>query len=100
MVAKADIEKAAKLAAIDLSDQEINKLSDDLQNVMQMIEEMKKVDCQNVEPLASVCEQDTYMSQDEVDEKDLGANLFTNVPGKDAVFAKEIKCFIVPKVVE
>jgi aspartyl-tRNA(Asn)/glutamyl-tRNA(Gln) amidotransferase subunit C len=65
-----------------------------------MIQEIQQVDCTNVEPLVSVCEQEPFTRKDEVTEKDLGPALFVNAPGKDAEFAKEIKCFIVPKVVE
>lgn len=100
MVSKADIQKASKLAAIDLGEEAVDKLTGDLQNIMHKIEEMKKVDCSDIDPLISVCDHEIYLREDEVTESDLGAALFSNVPGKDAAFAKEIKCFIVPKVVE
>ena len=38
--------------------------------------------------------------EDEVTAGDIADQLFANVPAKNAEFAKEVKCFIVPKMVE
>ncbi|MES2215242.1 MAG: Asp-tRNA(Asn)/Glu-tRNA(Gln) amidotransferase subunit GatC [Pseudomonadota bacterium] len=100
MISVADIQKASKLAKIKLSDDETERLTHQIGNIMQMVQEMRNVDCAGGAPLASVCEQSAFMRDDVALETDLGTALFENVPGKDKAFAKDIKCFIVPKVVE
>ena len=100
MISEAEVKNAAKLARLSFNDGQITHFTKQLGDIMTMIEEMKKVDCTNIEPLSSVCEQTPFMRDDIVTEGDLGSALFANAPGADAEFAKEIKCFIVPKVVE
>ena len=100
MISEAEVRNAAKLARLRFDDSQMHQFAQQLGNIMNMIEEMKQVNCEGVAPLASVCEQTPFMRDDVVTESDLGNDLFINAPGKDAAFAKEIKCFIVPKVVE
>jgi len=100
MITQEDVKKAARLAKIQFSESDIGKYTLQLGNIMDMIEDLKEVDTDNVEPLTSVHDAFLRLREDEVTEKDLGASLFANAPGSSAAFAKEIKCFIVPKVVE
>jgi aspartyl-tRNA(Asn)/glutamyl-tRNA(Gln) amidotransferase subunit C len=100
MISEHDVKKAAKLAKIKFDDAQILHFTEQLGNIMTMIEEMKSVDCINITPLASVCEQTPFTRKDELTERDLGVNLFSNAPGSSSEFAKEIRCFVVPKVVE
>lgn len=100
MISEIEVKHAAKLAKLKFNDDEIQSLKHQLGNIMTMIQEIRQVDCTDVAPLASVCEQVPFMRDDIVTESNLGAALFANAPGKDAAFAQEIKCFIVPKVVE
>jgi aspartyl-tRNA(Asn)/glutamyl-tRNA(Gln) amidotransferase subunit C len=100
MIAQKDITKAARLAKIKFSDSEVEKYTAQLSNIMRMIEELQEVDTDGVKPLASVHDASARLREDVVTECDLGDSLFVNAPGKDASFAQEIKCFIVPKVVE
>ena len=81
-------------------DEELQAFSTKLNSVMQMIDELQQVDCSSVEPLRSVCDMDQRMRQDEVEASDISNDLFKNVPEKGAAFAREIKCFVVPKVIE
>jgi len=100
MITKEDVKKAAHLAKIKFSESDIEKYTLQLSNIMDMIEELQDVDTEGVEPLTSVHNASARLRADDVTEGDLGADLFANAPGSDAAFAKEIKCFIVPKVVE
>jgi aspartyl-tRNA(Asn)/glutamyl-tRNA(Gln) amidotransferase subunit C len=100
MISEDEVKHVAKLTKLRFSDHEIQNLQHQLGSIMRMVQEMREVNCNGVEPLSSVCEQVASMRDDVVTESDLGGVMFTNTPGKDAAFAKEIKCFIVPKVVE
>ena len=63
-------------------------------------DKLKDIDCSEIEPLRSVCDDNQRMQADEVTISDQSEDLFRNVPEKGAQFAKEIKCFVVPKVIE
>jgi aspartyl-tRNA(Asn)/glutamyl-tRNA(Gln) amidotransferase subunit C len=65
-----------------------------------MLDELKNIVCSMIGPLRSVCDMEQRMLVDEVTIVDESANLFKNIPEKGAEFAKEIKCFVVPKVIE
>ena len=100
MITQEEVRKVAKLARLRLTDAEVVGYTSQLGNIMDMIDDMLEVDCEGVEPLRSVCEMTPHLREDKITESDLSAELFNNAPGKDAQFAKEIKCFIVPKVIE
>ena len=100
MITQEEVRKVAKLARLRLTDAEVVGYTSQLGNIMDMIDDMLEVDCEGVEPLRSVCEMTARLREDKITESDLSAELFNNAPGKDAQFAKEIKCFIVPKVIE
>jgi aspartyl-tRNA(Asn)/glutamyl-tRNA(Gln) amidotransferase subunit C len=100
MITETEFNKLQKLAKLHFSDQEIPLIMDKLNKVMKMIDDIADVDCTGVEPLRSVCDMDQRMRADEVTDGDILSQLFSNVPSKGSEFAKEIKCFVVPKVVE
>lgn len=100
MITQEDVKKVAKLARLKLTDSEVTGYTSQLGNIMEMIDDMLEVDCTGVEPLRSVCEMKPHLREDKITASNLSAELFNNAPGKDATFAKEIKCFIVPKVIE
>lgn len=95
-----DVRKVAKLARLKFSDAEVASFATQLDNIMKMIDEIEEVDCENVEPLASVCDMNLRQRKDQVNNQITRDELFSNVPGKDADIAKEVKCFVVPKMVE
>jgi aspartyl/glutamyl-tRNA(Asn/Gln) amidotransferase C subunit len=72
-------------------------MSNQLSQIMEMMDQLKSVNTDDVEPLRSVVCQDFVWREDKVTEQDLRENLFKNVQQN---FAKDIKCFIVPKMVE
>ena len=100
MITQDEVKKATRLVKIKFTDEEIAKYADQLGNIMGMIDELNAVNTDNVEPLTSVHDAHTRMRDDAATEQDLGSALFNNAPGGSANLAKEIKCFIVPKVVE
>lgn len=100
MITQTEFNKLQKLAKLSFPSQEIPLIMDKLNKVMEMIDGIKDVDCNGVEPLRSVCDMDLRMRSDEVTASDISSQLFSNIPSKGSEFAKEIKCFVVPKVVE
>lgn len=100
MITDTELKKLEKLSRLTFSDQEINVFFSKLQSVVNMIDQLQQIECDDVQPLRSVCEMHQRMTEDEVTIGDISDDLFKNVPGNNADFAKEIKCFIVPKVIE
>ena len=100
MISDIEQKKLQKLARLSFSEDEAKALVAKLGNILSMINQIHEVDCQNIEPLRSVCSMTQRMRPDNVDVPDLSEDLFKNVPGHQADLAREIKCFVVPKVVE
>jgi aspartyl-tRNA(Asn)/glutamyl-tRNA(Gln) amidotransferase subunit C len=100
MISDIELKKLQKLARISFSDDEAKLFSAKLEGILDMIDKIHEVDCEGVEPLRSVCEMSQRMRDDEITVSDISEDLFKNVPGGNADLAKEIKCFVVPKVVE
>lgn len=100
MITTEEIKRLAKLVKIGFSDDELSTFQKQLTSIMAMIDQLKEVDCSNVEPLTSVCNMSQRLRKDTVNTIDISEAIFANVPGESAEFAKEIKCFITPKVVE
>ncbi len=100
MITDKELKKLQKLAKLNFTEVEIKAFSLKLDSVINMLDELKNIDCSMIEPLRSVCDMDQRMLVDEVTIVDESANLFKNIPEKGAEFAEEIKCFVVPKVIE
>jgi len=100
MITDTELQKLQKLAKLNFTEAESKTFALKLRSVMDMIDELQKVDCSEVEPLRSVCDMDQRMRADEVKISDISDGLFKNIPDKGADFAKEVKCFVVPKVIE
>lgn len=95
-----DIRKTSRLAKIDFSDDHMSDFLKDLNSIMQMIDSLQEVDCSEVVPLRSVLDMHQRLAEDVVSEDGIANQLFQNIPEGGAELAKEVKCFIVPKVVE
>ena len=94
------MKKLSKLSKIKLPENEIDAFISKLQNVMDMIDTLKEVNTDGVEPLTSAVRAKLYTRQDKVTDGGIQEDLFANVPGESASLAREIKCFVVPKMVE
>jgi aspartyl-tRNA(Asn)/glutamyl-tRNA(Gln) amidotransferase subunit C len=100
MIKDDELKKLQKLSKISFSKEELDIFAKKLNIVIEMIDTLKEVDCKGVEPLRSVCDMHQRFREDEVTISNIADQLFANVPAKNSQFAKEVKCFIVPKMVE
>tara|TARA_E500000331_G_C16910067_1_gene563051 strand:+ start:199 stop:489 length:291 start_codon:yes stop_codon:yes gene_type:complete len=95
LIDKKITEKIAFLARIDLSEKEKDEYSKDLSNILKWMEDLKKIDVKNIEPLRTVNEMELFERNDEeisltIEQKEL----LSNAPNKNGNF------FTVPKVIE
>lgn len=100
MISHNELHKLENLAKLKFSEKEFQELALKVNSVMDMIDELQKVDCEDAKPMYSPSEGDLYMRKDDTSSQDLSEALFTNVPKEGSNLAKEIKCFVVPKMVE
>ena len=96
MVTRENVEHIAKLARLDFSDGEYDKLTTDMNNVLGYIDQLKELDVSNVEPLENINES----VEKNVFRADISApSLSTEEALKNAPKAAD-GYFLVPKVIE
>ena len=84
----------AKLARIAMSDEEIERLAPELNNILGWVEQLEEVNTDGVEPLATVIDQKMRLRDDVVTEGDIRDEILANAPEAQHGF------FAVPKVIE
>ena len=84
----------AKLARIAMSDEEIERLAPELNNILGWVEQLEEVNTDGVEPLATVIDQKLRLRDDVVTEGDIRDQVLANAPEAQHSF------FAVPKVIE
>ena len=91
---KDTVGKIARLARIRVTEEDKEKLSCELTNILTMIEELNAVDTKGVDPMTSVVQVKMHQREDVVSDGDIQDKILANAPEKAAGF------FVVPKVVE
>jgi len=94
------IKKLARLSRLKFSEEEYENFKGEFSKIMEMIDQIVNIDCDGDEPLISVNDMAARMREDISESEVQIDELLSNAPGKDATLAKEVKCFVVPKVVE
>jgi aspartyl-tRNA(Asn)/glutamyl-tRNA(Gln) amidotransferase subunit C len=84
----------AKLARIAMSEDELQRLLPELNNILGWVEQLGEVDTDGVEPLTAVIEQKLRLRDDDVDDGDCRDEVLANAPDAQHGF------FAVPKVIE
>jgi aspartyl-tRNA(Asn)/glutamyl-tRNA(Gln) amidotransferase subunit C len=84
----------AKLARIAMSDEEIERLAPELNNILGWVEQLGEVNTEGVEPLTAVIDQKLRLRDDVVTEGDIRDEILANAPEAQHGF------FAVPKVIE
>ena len=91
---KATLERVAYLARIKINNSEIDKMTEELNNIMKWIEELNEVDISNVEPMTGVSNMTLREREDKVTDGGYQDKIVSNAPEKiDTSFS-------VPKVIE
>lgn len=93
-ISKQEVEHVAKLARLELTDQEKEKLTDQLSNILTYVEKLNELDTKGVEPTAHVLDINNVMRSDEPGESLTQERALANAPDKAAGHYK------VPKIIE
>ena len=93
-VSTEQVRHIAKLARIAMSDDEIERLAPELNNILDWVEQLGEVNTDGVEPLATVIDQQLRLRDDKVTDGDIRDDVLANAPEAQHGF------FAVPKVIE
>jgi aspartyl-tRNA(Asn)/glutamyl-tRNA(Gln) amidotransferase subunit C len=93
-VSNDQVRHIAKLARIAMSDDEIERLAPELNNILGWVEQLGEVDTNGVEPLTAVIDQKLRLRDDVVTEGNIRDEILANAPDAQHGF------FAVPKVIE
>ena len=93
-VSPEQVRHIAKLARIAMSEEEIERLVPDLNNILGWVEQLGEVNTDGVEPLTAVIDQKLRLRADEVTAGDCRDDVLANAPNAQHGF------FAVPKVIE
>ena len=93
-VSPEQVRHIAKLARIAMSDEEIERLVPELNNLLGWVEQLEEVNTDGVEPLTAVVPNKLRLREDKVTDGDCRDEILANAPVAEHGF------FAVPKVIE
>ena len=93
-LSKKDVEHVARLARVALTEEEKEKFTVQLGNILEHIEKLKELDTSQVQPTAHPFFVRTVWREDVVEACPLREGILSNAPGREELFFK------VPKVIE
>lgn len=92
MITVKDVEHVAKLARLELTEEEKEKFTSQLGDVLKYVEQMNEVDTSDVEPMSHAIDFVNVMREDEVKYEQTKEELMKNAPDAEDGFFK------VPKI--
>ena len=92
MITVKDVEHVAKLARLELTEEEKEKFTGQLGDVLKYVEQMNEVDTSNVKPMAHAIDFVNVMREDTVNYEQTKEQLMSNAPDEENGFFK------VPKI--
>ena len=93
-ITKETVEYVAHLARIELKPEELEKLSGQLQDIINFIDKLKKLDVNNISPTSHILPLENVFREDTARESLPVDKVLMNAPQKKDNF------FVVPKVIE
>jgi len=93
-VSNEQVRHIARLARIAMSEEELDRLVPELNNILGWVEQLGEVNTDGIEPLTAVIDQELRLRDDLVTEGDIRDEILMNAPQAQHGF------FAVPKVIE
>ena len=91
---RSDIEKIAKLARLNINEDEITEVTDSISNILSLVDKMQSADTTGIEPMAHPMDAVQRLRPDIVTEKNEREKFQKIAP------ATEAGLYLVPKVIE
>ncbi|MCH7518159.1 MAG: Asp-tRNA(Asn)/Glu-tRNA(Gln) amidotransferase subunit GatC [Candidatus Dadabacteria bacterium] len=93
-ISKDDIIKVSELARLEFKEEELEKFTEQLGNILEYIEQLNELNTDNVEPTSHVLDMSTPLREDKVVEWLSTEEVLKNAPESEDDF------FVVPQVIE
>lgn len=93
-ISKKEVLETAELARLEFSEEELEKFTHQLGNILEYIEDLNELDTENVEATSHVLELSTPLRKDKVEQLITAEEALQNAPEREDNF------FVVPKVIE
>ena len=93
-VSKEEVQKIATLARLRFSDEEEDRLADELSRVLDYMDTLQEVDTAGVPPMSHVLTEENVFREDEVEQRIKRKDALSNAPETDGTYV------LVPKVIE
>jgi len=93
-ISKDDVIKVSELARLEFKEEEVEKFTQQLGNILEHIEKLNELDTDNVEPTSHVLDISTPLREDKVVEWLSTEEVLKNAPESEDDF------FVVPQVIE
>lgn len=93
-IEQSDVEKIAHLARLQVTPEQTERLTKDLSNILDLVDQLQAADTNGIEPMANPMDAVQVLRADEVTETDQRESLQSIAP------AVEKGLFLVPKVIE
>ena len=93
-ITREEVKRVALLARLELSAEEETRLTEQLDNILQYMEKLGRLDTANVEPLAHAVDIVNAFREDRVTNEPQAETLLANAPDRENTF------FRVPKIIE
>lgn len=91
---KSEVQKIAWLARLAINEQDISSYSNELSNILELVERMNSVDTKGISPIAHPLDLSARLRADEITETNQRDHFQKNAPLTDG------GCYLVPKVIE
>jgi aspartyl-tRNA(Asn)/glutamyl-tRNA(Gln) amidotransferase subunit C len=93
-ITKQTVKKISKLARIASNEKFEESMIKDLNSILKFMDQLNELKIDNVEPLASVVNQELIQREDKIEMKNTKVDILSNSPEKNTDF------YVVPKVIE
>lgn len=93
-IEKDDVAKVAHLARLAVNDEQLERYTQDLVKVLDVVEKMNAIDTNNIEPMSHALDVSQPLREDVVTEDNQRDNLMANAP------TQEDGLFLVSKVID
>ena len=90
MLSKSEVQKIASLARIEITDEEAEKYSKELSDILAFVEKLNEADTEGIEPIAHITGAKNIIREDKVIEysDETKENIINNFPEKKERFDK------------
>ncbi len=93
-ISREEVDKIACLACIKLSEDEKAIYRTEVNKIIEWVDQLRKLDTSNVEPMLSVANHNQPLRQDIINQTNMAKDVLSNAP------SEKYQYYVVPKVIE